>query len=135
MPGNKRVFPSPWDGFPFALVTGLFLLLAILNWDYANKFFQPLPGHSDDQYYLGPLLFLVAFLFAFASSVFLYLLRRVCSQTGGPSGWDWVQVIGNGALFVVCLLLALAFILMGPAAITMREQMATVPNAQPADAH
>ena len=121
---ERRVYPSVLDGVPFALVTGLFLLIAAVNWDYAAKFFQ-LSGTDGESTYLGPVLFLVGLAFALISCVFLFLFR--ISRADGAQ----VRMGGNALVCLACLVMALAFIVLGPAAMTMREQMDEVPNSRP----
>jgi hypothetical protein len=109
---------------PFALAIGLFLLLAALNWGYASKFFQP-SGTDKESAYLGPVLFLVGLAFALVSCVFLFLFRT--SRADG----DHVRMGGSALVCLACLMMAFAFIILGPAALTMREQMTEVPNSRP----
>ena len=121
---ERRVYPSVLDTAPFALVTGAFLLIAAFNWEYAFKFFQP-SGTGREGVYVGPVLFLIGLAFALASSGFLYLFRISWADRA------WIGICGSALVCVACLLMALAFIILGPAAITMREQMDDVPDSRP----
>src|ERR1700677_2195255 len=111
---------------PVILPLGLFVSIALLNWDYVEKFFQPLNAPAADKW-LGPKMLLGATVTGIASCGFVYVMcRNFGNGTKGPSGFgDWFQVIMPGFIAFILMMAAIFVVILGPAALTMIEQMQT----------
>jgi hypothetical protein len=122
MNGWKRsVF---WEGLPLLIFLGAFGFLAIINWDYESKLLTPDNSASGSgEVYLGPILLATAAGMTVLASVILLVVRllvpRVISST-----WKLLPL-----LLVTFFLIfpSLFIVLLGPADITMIEQMRKVP--------
>jgi len=88
-----------------------------MNWDYALKFFQPALIHGQADPWLGSKLLATAAAFGLGSSLFVFLALYQISLN---KRFKSVLAI---LVSLICFLMALAFIVLGPAAITMLEQM------------
>jgi hypothetical protein len=114
-----------WTASPFILQIGVFGFLCAINWDYEKKMISTLGGASNwTEAHLGPILLMVAGAQACMASLTL-LIARLC-----------LPKKNEGSYMIVCLTLVAVFfmfpsmfiIVLGPAAITMKEQMTTVPR-------
>lgn len=106
--------------FPVAI----FVLLGILNWDYEMKFFQPLNVPTADRW-LGPKLLVVAAAACLASGGFTYLMRRNFMRLNPDNRGviNWLHVILPGMVAMALTAAATLIIVLGPAALTMFEQI------------
>lgn len=124
MSAGKYRAPTLIDAVPLMIVTTLFVFVAVINWDYQRKFFEPFDDHGHLNYYLGPVLLGIGYGFALVSCVFYYLMRGAFPRrTAAGNEGSWVQTILAGLVSMVCLLMSLGLILLGPAALTMLTQM------------
>jgi len=117
---NQIVRSIFWSSLPLIFLAAWFILVAVLNWDYQVKFFEPvlIGGHSDP--WLGPILLATAIGFGIVSCAFVFLALR--QKVAKKWVWFSLSILVSTLLF----LMALALLLLGPAAITMKEQMALI---------
>lgn len=118
-----------WEGIPFLLLSIVFGFISALNWDYESKLIIPDNGAPDwSGVYMGLILMAMAIAMAiglalFASSIlFIVRITRPKSQ----SGWYMFASLIIVAIFLIFP--GLFIIIMGPAAITMRDQMHAAPH-------
>jgi hypothetical protein len=99
------------------------VFISFMNWEYEAKFFRPalIQGQLDTS--LGPKLFVIGVASGFASSLFIFLAFR---HAAGISRWKWIYVAAAVLVAVVFLIMASAIMVLGPAAITMKEQLTFV---------
>jgi len=102
---------------PMMLLVAWFVFVALINWDYQVKFFEPalIGGQTDE--WIGPKLLSISVVFGIASSAFVFfaLRQRAAKQT--------LYFVLSLLVSVLLCLMGLAFLLLGPATITMMEQM------------
>jgi hypothetical protein len=109
-----------WIFAPLIVLVGCFSLIAILNWEYELKFFHPALIRGTPNYWIGTKLLSVGIAFGLASSFFSFLALRHLVMGGM---YKSLKFVAATLVSVVCLLMGLAFVVLGPAAITMLEQM------------
>jgi hypothetical protein len=111
-----------WEGLPFLVILSMFGILSAINWDYESKLITPASAASDPvAAYLGPIMLGIAMFQALIASFLLFIVRL----TRNKSKAGWYMFI---SLVLVCIFLvfpALFIVILGPAAITMMEQMQT----------
>jgi hypothetical protein len=112
-----------WCCVPLVTLAVCFNLIALLNWDYEAKLFRPATIHGTVDQWIGLKLFSTGIIFGMASSLFHFLATK-----HNPREGIWELLNFSGALIVAlaCLVMAMGFIVLGPAAITMMEQMTDI---------
>jgi predicted anti-sigma-YlaC factor YlaD len=114
-----------WEGLPFLMLFGVFGLIAAVNWDYESKLVTPDPGASEwSGVYLGPILLAIAVAEAVAASVILLVVRLLWPAVTSSQ----LLVIPLTLVAILLIFPALFTVVLGPAAITMVEQMRVVPR-------
>jgi len=110
---------------PVWLPAGFFALISAINFDYERKFFEPATVNGLADALLGLKLLSVAAVASIASSVFLFVMRRNFqgrhSRSNAVIGWLYI-ILPGVVSFVLCLA-AIFIVVLGPAAITMLQQM------------
>jgi len=109
-----------WEGLPFLLPLLAFGLIGIINWDYECKLILPddAAGSWTDSH-LGLLLLAVAAVQALAGSLILFLVRVFWSSPFA----DWFSVLVLVLVTIFLIFPSLFIVILGPASITMKEQM------------
>ncbi len=130
-PGWRSFFG--WEAVPLLLAVFVFALIAGINWDYESKLLVPLHANNFIDSMLGPILLVIGLASALLAGVFLFTMRLIAPQLNGPNGKRslWIPVVSLGICVMLLLLFGTATIVLGPAAITMREQMGRVPDSHP----
>jgi len=106
-----------WSCAPLFFLASWFIIVALINWDYQAKFFEPALIGAQFNAWIGPILLATAIAFGIASSVFAFLaLRQKAAK-------KWLSLTLSIFVSLLFFLMSLAFLLLGPAAITMMEQM------------
>ena len=109
-----------WEGLPFLLPLLAFGFIGIINWDYERKLIWPddaAAGWTDS--HLGLLLLAVAAVQALAGSLILFLVRVFWSSPFA----DWFSVLVLVLVTIFLIFPSLFIVILGPASITMKEQM------------
>jgi hypothetical protein len=100
----------------------LFCLLSMMNGNYEWAFFQAAPGHTLS--FLGPLLFLVGFVFSVISSASFYVMVKRATDPAvdhSTPGIVWPVVL-PGLLGVGFFFLSGFTLILGPEALVMMAQ-------------
>ena len=114
-----------WEGIPFLLLFFILGSLALLNWDYENKLISLDNGASDwTGAYMGPILLGSALGLATLASLLLFMARL----SHPKPGMSWALGIRLGFIAVFLIFPSLSVVVLGPAAITMMEQMRNLPK-------
>jgi hypothetical protein len=118
-----------WEAVPLLQFPFLFVLVASINWPYESKLLLPRNAVGLNDIYLGPILLAFGLGFAVLAGFLLLLMRRLLRRIFSPNGrwylWLSAAVLGLGILLLTVE--GASTVLLGPAAITMRDQMTTVP--------
>ena len=118
-----------WEGIPFLLLLFVFGSISAVNWDYESKLITPDNGASDwTSVHLGPILLAYAMGLALVASILLFVVRIIAIRIASPNlslAFTYVSLIAIAILFIFP---GLFIIILGPAAITMQEQMRIMPR-------
>jgi hypothetical protein len=121
-----------WEAVPSLVSLFSFVLIGCINWDYEHKLLVSLTSArlSFSEANLGPILLLSALGMALIAGALLYVLRVLASRLFGPRrAWGyWIPTVAVILLVTVFTVASNAIVILGPAAITMSEQMRTVPG-------
>jgi hypothetical protein len=122
---KDRQSDLPWIALPFLFQLILFGSISLLNWDYVKKFVLPDESASDwTDVHLGQILLTVAFGQACAASFILFMARL-----GRPKrNVGWYMTISLTLVSIFLIFPSVFIIVLGPAAITMKEQMRNPPR-------
>ena len=109
-----------WEGLPFLLPLFAIGFIGAINWDYERKLILP----DDDaatwtDVHLSLILLSIAAVQAAAGSLILFLVRVFWSR---PLA-DWFSVLVLVLVAIFLIFPSLFIVILGPAAITMKEQM------------
>jgi hypothetical protein len=116
-----------WEGLPFLLLLFVFGFISAFNWDYERKLIVADPSAADRvDIHMGQILLAIALGQAFMASGLLFLVRmtRPKSQIGGYR-YMFVSLV---IVTVFLVFPAMFVVILGPAAITMMEQMRPSPK-------
>ena len=111
-----------WALYPVLLLLFVFGFISAVNWGYESKLISLEPDATDwDSVHLGPLLLAIAMGQALIASFLLFLIRLCWPK----SRLTWFLV---PLTFITILLVfpGLFIVILGPASITMIEQMRSV---------
>ena len=109
-----------WEGLPFLMLLSVLGFISAVNWDYESKLITPRQGAPDwTGVYMGPLLLAIAVGLATTASVILFIVRL----TRPRSGSFWYMSISLTLVAVQLIFPAMFMVILGPAGITMMEQM------------
>jgi hypothetical protein len=115
----------PWIALPFLIQLILFGSISILNWDYMKKLVLPDESAFDwMDVHLGQILLTIAFGLACAAS-FILFVARLCRPSRKVG---WYMAISLILVSIFLVFPSVFIIVLGPAAITMKEQMRTMPR-------
>jgi hypothetical protein len=113
-----------WEGIPFLLLLFVFGSISAVNWDYESKLITPDNGSSEwTGVHMGLLLLAYAMGLALVASVLLFVVRIIAIRIANPNismAFTFVSLIVITILFIFP---GLFIIILGPASITMMEQM------------
>jgi hypothetical protein len=118
-----------WEAVPVLQLLFLFVLIASINWPYESKLLRLRTSADPADAYLGPILLVCAFGSSLINGLLLFLMRQLLRRIYGSKGtwysWSAAVILGLG----ICLITveSAAIVLLGPAAMTMRDQMKSVP--------
>jgi hypothetical protein len=114
-----------WEGLPFLMLLFISGFISTINWDYEKKLITLDNGASNwSSVHLGPILLALAMAQASAASFILFIVRITRPKSNG--GWYMFISLTVVALFLIFP--SLFITILGPAAITMAEQMRVVPR-------
>jgi hypothetical protein len=123
MKGWKRSLV--WEGLPLIMLVGVFGFIAAINWDYEAKLLTADPtGSKWTEIYLGPILLGIAVVLTLLASAILLTVRLVAPQVTS-SAWLLAPLTIVAILFIFP---SLFIVILGPASITMIEQMRASPR-------
>jgi hypothetical protein len=112
-----------WEGLPFLMLLSIFGSISAVNWDYERKFITPDNGAPDwTGVHLGMLMLAIAMGQALYASSLLFVVR--ITQPRSNSGWYMLVSLTVVSIFLIFP--SLFIIILGPAGITMTEQMREV---------
>ncbi len=111
-----------WEALPLWIGSLLFLFLAVINWPYMSRLMMR--SNHPDVGLTGPMLLGIALFIMLIAGGVLFLHRSMCShvQTMAPLLKSALGTLIL-ALALVILFVGLFVIVLGPAAVTMTEQM------------
>jgi hypothetical protein len=115
-----------WEGIPFLLLLFVFGFIATINWDYESKLIS-LDNSSSDWVgvHMGPILLATAAGQVLIASFLLFLVRVIFRP---KRNIDWVMVFPLVLIAVLFIFPSLFIVILGPASITMMEQMRVAPK-------
>jgi hypothetical protein len=119
--------PSPilWAGLPFVMVFGVSGLIAAINWDYESKLLVPDNTASEwTGVHMGIILFAMAIGMTLLASAVLLVVRLFVSGGRAP----WIMFATLTAVAILFIFPALFLVILGPASITMIQQMRAAPR-------
>jgi hypothetical protein len=122
-----------WEAVPILQLLFFFALIASINWPYESKLLIPRVAANFVDSYLGPILLALAVAFAVFASSLLFALRLLGSQLSGPQRklYLWIPAAFLGLGTWLLIVGSASTVLLGPAAMTMRDRMTHVPNPTP----
>jgi len=118
-----------WEGLPFVLLIGMFGFISVINWGYESKL-TTLDNTASEWtgVHLGPLLLGIAIIHACIASVLLFVVRLVIRVTYPTLSSGWFMFVPLVLITIFFIFPSLFIVILGPAAITMQEQMSTTPK-------
>ncbi len=114
-----------WEGIPFLLLLFIFGFISAANWDYESKLIT-LDGSGADwsSVHLGPIMLAIALGLALLASFILFIVRLTRPKSYG----GWYMFISLTLVAIFLIFPSLVIVLLGPASITMAEQMRAAPR-------
>jgi hypothetical protein len=117
-----------WEGLPFLVLLLFFGSISAINWDYERKLLTPdnsASGWADVN--IGPIMLAIAAGLALVASILLFIVRQIHGARPSSSlGWSVCIPFDIIAVFVTFA--SLCIVVLGPAGITMMEQMRAAPR-------
>lgn len=118
-----------WEGIPFLLLLLVFGFISSVNWDYESKLITPDNGGIDwTDVHLGVLMMAIAIGQALIASVLLFVVRIIGIRITNPNSSMAFMFISLIAVAVFLIFPSLFITILGPAAITMKDQMREAPR-------
>ena len=118
-----------WEGLPFLMLLSLLGFISAVNWGYESKLFAPDNSASDPtSVHLGLILLAIAMGEALFASVLLFVVRIIIRFTYPTLSSGWYMFIPLVLISIFFIFPSLFIIILGPAAITMKEQMSQAPK-------
>jgi hypothetical protein len=118
-----------WEGIPFLLPLFIFILISALNWDYESKLITPDNGATDwTSIHLGLIFIAMAMWLALIASVLLFVVRIIGIRIASPNLSMAFMFISLIAIAILFIFPGLFMIILGPATITMKDQMQVAPR-------
>jgi hypothetical protein len=118
-----------WEGLPFLMLLAMFGFISVVNWGYESKLFTQDNSASDPtSAHLGSFLLLIAMGEALFASVLLFVVRIIIRVTYPTLSSGWFMFVPLVLISIFFIFPSLFIIILGPAAITMKEQMMTPPK-------
>jgi hypothetical protein len=128
MKGWKSYFL--WEGLPFLMLFSMFGFISAINWDYEKKLFTPDnsgPAGSSSVH-LGLILLAFAMGYALFASVLLFIVRIIIRITYPTLSSGWYMFVPLVLISVFFIFPSLFVIILGPATITIMDQMSEAPR-------
>jgi hypothetical protein len=111
-----------WAAYPFLLLIFVFGVLAAVNWGYESKLLSVDNSALDSVHaHLGPLMLVGAMALALIASCLLFLVRFFWPIS--HITWFMVPLV---SITILLIFPGLFIVILGPAAITMIQQMRSV---------
>jgi hypothetical protein len=110
-----------WEGLPFLILIFLFALISTFNWGYESQLVFPVRGPGWVEIHLGLIMLSIAALQATLAAVILFVVRLTRPKSGG----QWYMFIALTLVAIFLIFPAAFIVVLGPAAITMKQQMNT----------
>jgi hypothetical protein len=118
-----------WEGLPFLMLLSMFGFISAVNWGYESKLFAPDNSASDPtSVHLGSFLLVFAMGEALFASLLLFAVRIIIRITYPTLSSGWFMFVPLVLISIFFIFPSLFIIILGPAAITMKEQMNQVPK-------
>jgi hypothetical protein len=118
-----------WEGIPFLLPLLVFGFISAVNWSYESKLITPDSGGSDwNSMHLGQLLLAMTIGMALIASVLLFVVRIIAVRIANPNLSMAFMFISLTAIAILLIFPGLFTIILGPASITMIQQMRESPR-------
>ena len=114
-----------WEGLPFLMTFSVFGFISAISWGYESKLVTPDPGAPGwTSVYKGPIMLAIATGQVVTASFILFIVRITHPRSG--SGWYMFISLTIVAIFLIFP--SLFIVILGPAGITMIEQMRDAPR-------
>ena len=118
-----------WEGIPFLILLFMFGFISVINWDYESKLITLDNSASEwTGVHMGPLLLGIAMIHVCIASVLLFVVRIIIRITYPTLSSGWFMFVPLVLISIFFIFPSLFIIILGPAAITMQEQMRTMPK-------
>ena len=118
-----------WEGLPFLMLLSLFGFISAVNWGYESKLFAPDNSASDPtSVHLGLILLAIAMIEGLFASVFLFVVRIIIRVAYPALSSGWFMFVPLVLISIFFIFPSLFIVILGPAAITMKEQMSQAPK-------
>ena len=110
---------------PFLLAFMSFGFIAVINWPYESKLLTPVDGGTFTDSYMGPILLAISVFSTLIASFIFFVLRLVWTRAASANDtvFKWLAGVFFGVIALAFLFSSLSIIWLGPAGITMMEQM------------
>ena len=109
-----------WEGLPFLILFFLFAFISSFNWGYESKLITPdAQAPNWNEIHLGAILLSVAAGQGALAAVILFVVRITRPKSGG----QWYMFIALTLVAILLIFPAAFIVVLGPAAITMKQQM------------
>lgn len=119
-----------WEALPVLILLFIVIFLGAINWDYEKKMLIPRASTDFVQAYLGPILLGIAAVSALFAGGLIFVVRLCTPDLARPDRRA-ILFLGTGPLWLLIAFIVLsmeALVVLGPAAITMQEQMSQMPT-------
>ena len=118
-----------WEGLPFLLPLFVFGLISAINWDYESKLITPDNSAADSIGVHMGLIFLAGSMgLAAMASALLFVVRIIAVHIAKPNARMAFMFVSLIAVTILLIFPSLFTIILGPASITMMEQMRVAPK-------
>ena len=118
-----------WEGLPFLILLSVFGFISVINWGYESKLITLDNTASEwTGVHMGPLLLGMAIFNGCIASVLLFVVRIIIRFTYPTLSSGWFMFVPLVLISILFIFPSLFIIILGPAAITMQEQMSTTPK-------
>jgi hypothetical protein len=118
-----------WEGIPFLLPLFVFGSISAVNWDFESKLITPDNSAPDwTGVHMGQIFLAMATGMALAASILLFVVRIIAIRIANPNismAFTFVSLI---VITIFLIFPGLFMIILGPAAITMTDQMRVAPK-------
>jgi hypothetical protein len=118
-----------WEGIPFLLPLFVFIFISAINWGYESKLITPDNSATDwTGVHMGLIFLAMTMVFALIASILLFVVRIIAIRITRPNLSMTFMFISLIAIAILFIFPGLFMIILGPASITMMEQMRVEPR-------